>query len=67
MSSRGAQVAFSLDHKKLRRFRIRCMKDGVIAESGTHADLMDLGGEYAKLYDIQANAFRGDESGVYTF
>ena len=43
------------------------MKDGVIAESGTHADLMDLGGEYAKLYDIQANAFRGDESGVYTF
>jgi hypothetical protein len=43
------------------------MKDGVIAESGTHAELMNLGGEYTKLYNIQANAFRGDESGVYLF
>ncbi|KAF8228274.1 hypothetical protein L208DRAFT_1404082 [Tricholoma matsutake] len=38
----------------------RCMKDGAIAELGTHEELMRLGGEYAKLYDIQANAFRAD-------
>jgi ABC-type multidrug transport system fused ATPase/permease subunit len=35
----------------------RCMKDVSIAESGTHAELLQLGGEYSKLYDIQANAF----------
>ncbi|KAK0205839.1 P-loop containing nucleoside triphosphate hydrolase protein [Desarmillaria ectypa] len=36
---------------------IVCMKDGTIAEAGTHANLMELDGEYAKLYDIQACAF----------
>jgi ABC-type multidrug transport system fused ATPase/permease subunit len=39
----------------------RCMKDGVIAESGTHDELMKLSGEYSKLYNIQASAFRADE------
>ncbi|KAJ3513132.1 hypothetical protein NLJ89_g3120 [Agrocybe chaxingu] len=34
-----------------------CMKDGLIAESGTHQELMERKGEYAKLYDIQAKAF----------
>ncbi|KAH9484595.1 ATP-dependent lipid A-core flippase [Psilocybe cubensis] len=36
---------------------ILCMKDGSVVESGTHEDLMKLDGEYAKLYNIQANAF----------
>lgn len=35
----------------------RCMKDGSIAESGTHEMLMVKDGEYAKLYNIQASAF----------
>ncbi|PBK72149.1 P-loop containing nucleoside triphosphate hydrolase protein [Armillaria solidipes] len=37
---------------------IVCMKDGAIAEAGTHANLMELDGEYAKLYNIQARAFK---------
>jgi ABC-type multidrug transport system fused ATPase/permease subunit len=33
------------------------MKDGTIAETGTHDDLLKAEGEYAKLYNIQASAF----------
>jgi ABC-type multidrug transport system fused ATPase/permease subunit len=33
------------------------MKDGVVAESGTHQELLERNGEYAKLYNIQAQAF----------
>jgi hypothetical protein len=33
------------------------MKDGTVAESGTHSELMLKNGEYAKLYNIQASAF----------
>ncbi|KAG6888246.1 hypothetical protein C0992_009202, partial [Termitomyces sp. T32_za158] len=36
---------------------IICMKDGKIAESGSHKDLLALQGEYATLYNIQAQAF----------
>ncbi|KAJ7240576.1 P-loop containing nucleoside triphosphate hydrolase protein [Mycena rebaudengoi] len=36
---------------------ILCMKDGQIAESGTHRELMALDGEYAGLYNVQAQAF----------
>lgn len=36
----------------------RCMKDGELVETGTHNELMALNGEYRKLYDIQADAFR---------
>lgn len=41
------------------------MKDGVIVESGSHETLVDLNGEYAKLYKIQANAFSSAEVGHY--
>ncbi|KAG7439707.1 P-loop containing nucleoside triphosphate hydrolase protein [Guyanagaster necrorhizus] len=34
-----------------------CMKDGTIAEAGTHVELISRDGEYAKLYNIQASAF----------
>lgn len=33
------------------------MKEGIIAEMGTHTELMSNAAEYAKLYNIQANAF----------
>lgn len=36
---------------------IVCMKDGSVAEAGTHGELMAKNGEYAKLYNIQASAF----------
>jgi ABC-type multidrug transport system fused ATPase/permease subunit len=35
----------------------RCMKEGKVVETGTHEQLMELKGEYAKLYNIQASAF----------
>ncbi len=38
------------------------MKDGTIAESGTHEELMAREGEYAKLYNIQASAFVDKDS-----
>ncbi|RXW17619.1 hypothetical protein EST38_g8226, partial [Candolleomyces aberdarensis] len=41
---------------------IVCMKDGEIAEIGKHSDLITKKGEYAKLYNIQANAFLADAS-----
>ncbi|KAK7047245.1 hypothetical protein VNI00_006911 [Paramarasmius palmivorus] len=37
--------------------KIICMKDGKVAESGTHSELMAKEGEYFKMYNIQANAF----------
>ncbi|KAJ7453361.1 P-loop containing nucleoside triphosphate hydrolase protein [Mycena galericulata] len=36
---------------------IICMKEGKVAESGTHKDLMARDGEYASLYNVQAQAF----------
>jgi len=29
------------------------IKDGVVAESGSHEELLELGGEYSKLYSNQ--------------
>ncbi|KAJ6540799.1 P-loop containing nucleoside triphosphate hydrolase protein [Mycena vulgaris] len=40
---------------------IICMKDGQVAESGTHKDLMARDGEYASLYNVQAQAFTESE------
>ncbi|MGA9098077.1 MAG: ABC transporter ATP-binding protein [Methanotrichaceae archaeon] len=34
------------------------LKDGRITESGTHKELMNLGGEYARLFEIQARHYR---------
>lgn len=33
--------------------RGRCMKDGSVVERGTHNQLIEDGGEYAKLYNAQ--------------
>lgn len=38
--------------------RILFLKDGAIAEEGTHSALMQLGGEYARLFDIQARYYQ---------
>ena len=45
--------------------RILYLKDGRIAEEGTHHDLIALGGEYASLYEKQSCWYREDyeESG----
>ncbi|KAJ7032342.1 P-loop containing nucleoside triphosphate hydrolase protein [Mycena alexandri] len=41
---------------------IICMKDGQAVETGTHKELLALGGEYSELYNVQAQAF-SDGSG----
>jgi len=35
----------------------RCMEDGTIVEMSMHEELMRTEGEYAKLYNLQANVF----------
>ncbi len=37
--------------------RIYVLSHGKVAESGTHADLMALAGQYAELYTIQASQY----------
>jgi len=42
--------------------RIYMLKDGKIAESGTHAELMQLQGAYAELFELQASSYLINES-----
>jgi ABC-type multidrug transport system fused ATPase/permease subunit len=37
--------------------RILVLKDGVVAESGSHQELMELNGEYAQLFKLQASRY----------
>ncbi|KAG6910336.1 hypothetical protein DXG01_011404 [Tephrocybe rancida] len=41
---------------------IVCMKDGNVVESGSHKDLLARNGEYATLYNIQAQAFTSEST-----
>ena len=41
--------------------RIALLAGGRIAEQGTHAELVDHGGEYARLFSLQASRFRGED------
>lgn len=34
-----------------------CLKEGTVVEAGTHLDLLSKEGEYAHLYNVQAQAF----------
>ena len=36
------------------------MKEGELVEQGRHSDLLNLDGEYANLYKLQAEAFMPD-------
>lgn len=38
--------------------RILFLQDGAIAEEGTHQQLLELGGEYAKLFQVQARYYQ---------
>ena len=38
--------------------RIIVLEHGEVIESGAHQDLVDLGGTYAKLFNIQAEGYR---------
>ncbi|KAK0430903.1 P-loop containing nucleoside triphosphate hydrolase protein [Armillaria borealis] len=55
-------VTHRFGHLTKRADLVVCMKDGTIAEAGTHDELMVREGEYAKLYNIQASAFLDKDS-----
>jgi len=38
------------------------MHKGELVEQGRHVDLVERNGEYAKLYQLQAEAFAGNEN-----
>ena len=38
--------------------RIHILDGGRIVESGAHDELMALGGRYARMYEVQARAYR---------
>ncbi|RBP86584.1 putative ABC transport system ATP-binding protein [Cytobacillus firmus] len=42
--------------------RIVVMKDGQIVESGTHLELIDIDGEYKRLYSLQANMYSSEKN-----
>ncbi len=42
---------------------ILVLQDGRICEQGSHSDLMDFGGRYAALFDLQARAYRYGPTG----
>ena len=39
--------------------------DGGIAEEGSHAELMRLGGKYAELFEMQSSYYKDDKEGGY--
>jgi ATP-binding cassette, subfamily B, bacterial len=41
--------------------RILFLEHGRLVEDGTHQQLMDLGGRYARLFTLQASAYTGEE------
>ena len=43
--------------------RVFVMKDGGLAEEGTHEELMRLDGEYARLYRAQEKWYSGTDGG----
>jgi ATP-binding cassette subfamily B protein len=43
--------------------RIVLLRDGAVAESGTHDELVAAGGEYARMFELQAARFAADRAG----
>lgn len=57
----GGKTAVFISHRLAStRFcdRILFLRDGVIAEEGTHEELLDRGGGYAKLFQVQARYYQ---------
>ncbi len=44
--------------------KVIVLGNGSVIEEGTHASLMEAGGEYAKMFTLQASRYKSQESGV---
>ncbi len=66
--TRGRTALFISHRLASTRFcdRILFLADGRLAEEGTHQSLLELGGGYAKLFEVQSRYYRegGDEDGA---
>ena len=65
--SQGKTALFISHRLASTRFsdRILLLENGRIAESGTHRELMQAGGSYAKMYEIQSSYYTGgDPDGI---
>ncbi|SJL17451.1 uncharacterized protein ARMOST_21001 [Armillaria ostoyae] len=51
-------VTHRFGHLVKHAHRILCLNEGKIVEHGTHTELMAIGGEYAQMYNAQAQAYR---------
>ncbi len=60
--SKGKTTIFISHRLSSTRFcdRILVLKDGMIAEEGTHNELMAARGEYFELFDLQAKFYKGN-------
>ena len=45
--------------------RIIVIDGGAVSETGTHAELMQKGGEYSKMFSLQASSYQGEEVEQY--
>ena len=44
--------------------RIIYLKNGRIEESGTHKELLDFGGEYAEMFQVQSKYYKEENYGT---
>ncbi len=60
--TKGKQSIFISHRLASTRFcdRILYLENGKIAEEGTHEELMNAGGKYAEIYDVQSKYYRED-------
>ncbi len=65
--SKGKASVFISHRLASTRFcdRIILIADGGIAEEGSHAELMRLGGKYAELFEMQSSYYKDDKEGGY--
>lgn len=45
--------------------RIIVLSAGTVSETGTHSQLMSQGGEYARMFALQASSYKGEEAEQY--
>ncbi len=64
LAARVGSVTFYVTHRLSTvksADRVLVLREGVIDSYGTHAELIEAGGYYARLFELQANAYREED------